>query len=202
VAGVGGGVGGGGGGPGGLSGAGVRPVDRPHVAVIGASDAGPVERALAFSVGEGLARAGAVVICGGGGGVMEAACRGARLVADGIDGAGVAGGVQGVATIGILPGLDRTAANPYVDVAIATGLGEMRNGLVVRSADALIAVGGAFGTLSEIALALHAGKRVVGLGTWELARDGLRDEAIVIASDATAAVRVALAAAQLRDEDA
>jgi uncharacterized protein (TIGR00725 family) len=201
----------------------MRPLARPHIAVIGASDAGPIEQAQAFSVGEGLARAGAIVVCGGGGGVMEAACRGARLVADGIDGpsaggaavrrAGVGGAIfdevgpvrtggDGVATIGILPGLDRSAANPYVDVAIATGMGELRNGLVVRSADALIAVGGAFGTLSEIALAIQAGKTVVGLGTWELAREGLRDEAIVIASDATAAVRIALAAAQLRNEHA
>jgi uncharacterized protein (TIGR00725 family) len=85
---------------------------------------------------------------------MESACRGARA----------AGGT----TIGILPGTDRSAANAYVDVAIPTGLGEARNALVVRAADALIAVGGAYGTLSEIALALKAGKRVVGLGTWEI----------------------------------
>lgn len=132
---------------------------------------------------------------------MEEACRGARLFADGIDGSG-RGGRSDVATIGILPGSDRAAANPYVDVAIPTGMGELRNGLIVRAADALIAVGGAFGTLSEIALALQAGKTVVGLGTWELARDGLRDEAIVIAPDATSAVRSALAAARLRSDHA
>ncbi len=85
---------------------------------------------------------------------MEAACRGART----------AGGT----TVGILPGADRAAANQYVDVAIATGMGELRNGLVVRTADALIAVGGEFGTLSELALALKAGKPVVGLGSWDL----------------------------------
>jgi uncharacterized protein (TIGR00725 family) len=85
---------------------------------------------------------------------MEAACRGAKE----------AGGT----TIGILPGTDRSAANPFVDVAIPTGLGEARNALVVRAADALIAIGGAYGTLSEIAFALKAGKRVVGLGTWEI----------------------------------
>jgi uncharacterized protein (TIGR00725 family) len=85
---------------------------------------------------------------------MEAACRGARA--------------EGGTTIGILPGLDRSAANPYVEVAIATGLGEARNALVVRAADCLIAVGGAYGTLSEIALALKTGKRVVGLKTWEI----------------------------------
>jgi uncharacterized protein (TIGR00725 family) len=85
---------------------------------------------------------------------MEAACRGAKE----------AGGT----TIGILPGIDRSAANPFVDIAIPTGLGEARNALVVRAADALIAVGGGYGTLSEIALALKAGKRVVGIGTWEI----------------------------------
>jgi uncharacterized protein (TIGR00725 family) len=95
-----------------------------------------------------------VLVTGGLGGVMEAACRGARK----------AGGT----TIGILPGTDRSAANPHVSVAIATGLGEARNALVVRSADAVIAIGGAYGTLSEIAFALKAGKRVVGLGTWEI----------------------------------
>jgi uncharacterized protein (TIGR00725 family) len=83
---------------------------------------------------------------------MEAACRGAKG----------AGGT----TVGILPGTDRSAANPYVDIAVATGLGEARNAVVARSADALIAIGGAYGTLSEIAFALKAGKRVVGLGTW------------------------------------
>jgi uncharacterized protein (TIGR00725 family) len=95
-----------------------------------------------------------VLVCGGLGGVMEAACKGAKG--------------SGGTTVGILPGTDRTAANPYVDTAIATGLGEARNAIVARSADALIAIGGAYGTLSEIAFALKAGKRVVGLGTWEV----------------------------------
>jgi uncharacterized protein (TIGR00725 family) len=102
---------------------------------------------------------------------MEAACRGAAE----------AGGL----TVGILPGLDRSAANDYVKVAVPTGLGEARNALVVRMADALIAVGGEFGTLSEIALALKAGKRVVGLDTWKV-------DAIVTASSAREAVDVAL----------
>lgn len=93
-------------------------------------------------------------MCGGLGGVMEAACSGAKG----------AGGT----TVGILPGLDRSEANAYVDVAIATGLGEARNALVVRAADAVIAIGGGYGTLSEVALALKAGKRVVGLGTWDV----------------------------------
>jgi uncharacterized protein (TIGR00725 family) len=113
-----------------------------------------------------------VVVCGGLGGVMEAACRGARE----------AGGL----TVGILPGLDRSAANPYVEVALPTGLGEGRNLLVVRAADALIAVGGGYGTLSEIALALKAGKPVVGLGSWEI-------EGVQAVADAEAAVAAALA---------
>jgi uncharacterized protein (TIGR00725 family) len=109
---------------------------------------------MAESVGRGLAARGAVVVCGGLGGAMQAACRGAKE----------AGG----STVGLLPGLDRRDANRYVDVAVPTGLGEARNALVVRAADALIAIGGGYGTLSEIALALRTGKRVVGLGTWEI----------------------------------
>jgi len=109
---------------------------------------------MAEEVGRLVAQRGGVLVCGGLGGVMDAACRGARA--------------QGGTTIGILPGLDRSAANPHVDVAIPTGLGEARNALVVRAADVLIAVGGAYGTLSEIALALGAGKRVIGLDTWDI----------------------------------
>ena len=128
----------------------------PYVAVIGAGDEVPTELlADAEAVGAQLARRGAVVVTGGLGGVMAAACAGA----------GEAGGT----TVGILPGDDRSQANRWVGVAVATGMGELRNGLVVRSADALIAIGGEYGTLSEIALALKAGKRVVGLRTWEIA---------------------------------
>jgi uncharacterized protein (TIGR00725 family) len=156
---------------------------RAYVAVVGAGDATVDEQQNAERVGRGLAESGAVVVCGGLGGVMEAACRGAKS----------AGG----ATLGILPGSRRTDANPFVDIAVATGLGEMRNGLVVRSADALIAIGGEFGTLSEIALALKAGKAVVGLGTWELSkRDGPVD-AIVRATSPEDAVTRALAACTL-----
>jgi uncharacterized protein (TIGR00725 family) len=122
-------------------------------------------------VGRALAARGAVLICGGLGGVMEAACRGAKE----------AGGL----TVGILPGTDRAAANAFVAVAIPSGLGEARNALVVRTADALIAVGGGYGTLSEIALALKAGKRVVGLDSWDI--DG-----VVAAADPAAAVAAVL----------
>jgi uncharacterized protein (TIGR00725 family) len=148
------------------------------VAVCGSGDAPPGDLEAAEAAGRALAERGAVVVCGGLGGTMEAACRGAKA--------------GGGTTLGILPGLDRADANPYVDLAVATGLGEARNALVVRAADALIAVGGEWGTLSEIALALRAGKRVVGLGTWELARGGRAVEGIVAAADAAQAVELAL----------
>jgi uncharacterized protein (TIGR00725 family) len=124
------------------------------VAVVGASSASAEQERAAEEVGRALARAGAVVVCGGRGGVMEAVCRG---VADG-------GGVS----VGILPGASRADANPFATVAIATGLGEARNALVASAGDVVIAVGGAYGTLSEIALALRAGKPVVGLGSWDV----------------------------------
>jgi uncharacterized protein (TIGR00725 family) len=126
----------------------------PYVAVVGPGDASPDELHAAEEVGAGLADAGAIVVTGGLGGVMEAACRGARS--------------RRGRTVGILPGDDRDAANGWVEIAIATGLGELRNGLVVRAADALVAVGGGHGTLSEVALALKLGRPVVGLGTWEV----------------------------------
>lgn len=131
----------------------------PYVAVVGAGGIVAAELlALAEAVGRELARRGAVVVTGGLDGVMEAVCRGARA----------AGGT----TLGILPTTDRAEANAFVDVAVTTGMGELRNGLVVRCADALVAVGGEYGTLSEIALALKAGKPVAGLGTWQI--DGVR----------------------------
>lgn len=148
-------------------------VQARYVAVVRAG--GDVSARLladAEAVGAELARQGAVVVTGGLGGVMEAACRGARS--------------EGGLTLGILPGDDRRAANRWVSVAVATGLGELRNGLIVRSCDAVIAVAGEYGTLSEIALALKAGKPVVGIETWEIA--GVRR-----ASDAIAAVALALA---------
>ena len=150
----------------------------PYVAVVGSGVAPAAVLADAEEVGRALGEAGAVVVCGGLGGVMEAACRGARE----------AGGL----TVGILPGSDRGAANPWVSVALPTGLGEARNALVARAADAVIAVGGEFGTLAEIALALKAGTPVVGLGTWELARDGAPVDAIVRVADAREAAERAL----------
>ena len=105
-------------------------------------------------MGRELAARGALLVTGGLGGVMEAACAGAK------EGGGT--------TVGLLAGRDRSDANPYVDVAIPTGLGQARNAIVVRAADAVVAIGGGYGTLSEIALALRRDKRVVGLDTWEI----------------------------------
>ena len=115
---------------------------------------------------------------------MEAACRGAKA--------------EGGTTVGVLPGLDRTAANPFVDVALPTGLGEARNPLVVRAADALVAVAGEFGTLSEIAFALRMGVPVVGLRTWELGKAGRPVEAIVRVDDPDEAAARALELARVR----
>ncbi len=124
------------------------------IAVIGSARCDAQTASLAEAVGRQIARRGAGLVCGGRGGVMEAACRGAKA----------AGGL----TVGILPGADRNEANPYVDVPIVTGLGEARNTLVVRSAAVVVAVSGGYGTLSEIALALKMGRPVVGLNTWPI----------------------------------
>ena len=127
-----------------------------YVAVVGAGDATAEQEATAEEVGRLLAAAGAVVVTGGLGGVMAAACRGARL----------AGG----RTVGLQPGAAREESE--AEIVIPTGLGEGRNALVVRAADAVVAIGGGYGTLSEVALALRAGLTVAGLGTWEI--DGVR----------------------------
>jgi uncharacterized protein (TIGR00725 family) len=150
-----------------------------HISVIGPGRADAEVDATAEAVGRELARRDAVVVCGGLGGAMEAACRGAQA--------------EGGTTIGILPGPDRRGANPFLTVSIPTGMGELRNGLVVRAGDAVIAVSGEFGTLSEIGFALKIGRPVVGLRTWELARSGsaVRD-AIVVANSPVEAVEQAL----------
>lgn len=127
---------------------------RTLIGVIGSGRCDGGLAALAETTGRLVAEAGMGLVCGGLGGVMEAAARGAKQ----------AGGL----TVGILPGPDPAEANPYIDVAIPTGMGEMRNALIVRASAALIAVGGGAGTLSEIALALKTGKPVTGLRTWEI----------------------------------
>ncbi len=146
--------------------------------MIGAGICDAATYALAEEVGRELARRGATVVCGGLGGVMEAACRGAKS----------AGG----RTVGILPGTSAHDANPFVDVPIVTGLGQARNAIVVRSGRAVIAIGGEYGTLSEIAFALKFGIPVIGLGTWQLAREGKIVPAIVEATSAKEAVEAAL----------
>jgi uncharacterized protein (TIGR00725 family) len=151
---------------------------RLYVSVSGSGDAPPDVIALAEEVGSRLAAANAIVVCGGLSGVMEAVCRGAKS--------------SGGTTVGILPGTERSDANPFVDVAIPTGLGESRNALVARAADALIAIGGEFGTLSEVGLALKIGTPVVGLGTWELHRGGHPVDAIRAVATPAEAVDLAL----------
>ena len=146
------------------------------IAVVGAGDARPEVCDLAAAVGREIANRGATLICGGRGGVMEAVARGARA----------AGGH----TIGILPGYDRRLANPHIEFAIATGMGHARNVIIVASADAVVALEGESGTLSEIGLALKLGRPVVALRAWpELAR-------VHRADDPAAAVDLALTLAE------
>lgn len=127
--------------------------NRPIVSVIGAAESTAAQDADAEEVGRLLAEQGIVLICGGRGGVMQAACRGARK----------AGGL----TIGILPETDRGSGNPYLSVALPTGLGLARNAVVSLAGQVVIAIGGGTGTLSEIAMALKIGKKVIGLRTWQ-----------------------------------
>jgi uncharacterized protein (TIGR00725 family) len=124
------------------------------IAVIGGRDAGSELFDEARRAGRLLARAGVMVLTGGLEGIMEAASRGAKE--------------EGGLTVGVLPGDQRGGANPHVDVPIATGLGIGRNVIIARTADGVLAVGGAYGTLSEIAFSLQLGKPVVGIGTWDI----------------------------------
>ena len=152
----------------------------PFITVIGASTTCTTDdEKTAEEVGQELARRGAVLICGGLDGVMEAACRGAHA----------AGGL----TIGILPGNKRTDANPYVEIPIVTGMGYARNSIVAKSGQAVIAIGGSYGTLSEIAYALQDDIPVIGLGTWSLADCEGTDDSIIVAENAADAVDKAFA---------
>ena len=141
-----------------------------RIGVIGGSRPKAESVEIAREVGERIAHGGAVLVCGGLGGVMEAAARAARK----------AGGL----TIGILPGNAASDANPWIDVPIATGMGYSRNSLVAMNADVLIAIDGEYGTLSEIAFGRIYGKEVIGLGSWDI--QGVRravtaDEAVDLA---------------------
>lgn len=124
------------------------------IGVIGESEATRDKYELAYNVGREIARRGYVLVSGGLSGIMEGACRGAKE--------------EGGITVGVLPGTNYNEANPYVDIPIVTGMSHARNVIVVRSSRVIIAIGGSFGTLSEIAIALKIGVPVVGLKTWEV----------------------------------
>ena len=151
---------------------------KTFIAVIGGGQPSTEEAEMAEEVGRELARRDAIMVCGGLGGVMEAACRGAQS--------------EGGLTIGILPGESRQAANPYVQIPIATGMGYARNLAVVKSAQAVIAIGGSYGTLSEISYALQSGIPVIGLNTWSLSQKGQQDNSIIPAQNPVEAVDKAL----------
>jgi uncharacterized protein (TIGR00725 family) len=153
-----------------------------YIGVAGASQPEPELAGMAETLGRHLAEAGAIVVCGGGTGVMAAVCRGAVAV--------------GGTTVGLLPGGSRHDGNPHLSVALPTGLGEGRNVLLVRASDALVAVGGGYGTLSEIALALRTGVPVVGLQTWSLALAGQAVDAFPVAGEPEEAARLAVASAE------
>lgn len=153
-------------------------VKKRLIAVIGGNTPTSKEAEVAEKVGRELATNGAVLICGGMGGVMEAACKGARA--------------KGGLTIGILPGENPRLANPYVEIPIATGIGYARNAAVVKSAQAVIAVGGSYGTLTEIGYALQTGLPVIGLNTWTISRNKRQDKSIIPAESPAEAVGLAL----------
>jgi len=147
-----------------------------QIGVIGAGECSAKDYKIAYEVGREIANAGAVLVCGGLGGIMEGACKGTKKN-------------KGV-TVGILPGDSKKDANPYVDISIVTSLSHARNNLVVRSSDVIIAIKGGYGTLSEIAIALKIGKKVIGIDTWDVS------EEIIQATDAKDAVRKVLAVAK------
>jgi uncharacterized protein (TIGR00725 family) len=154
------------------------PKELIFIGVIGGSAVPKTTYRLAQEVGVEIARRGAVLICGGMQGVMEAACKGASE----------AGGL----TIGILPGDSRKQANRYVQIPIISGIGYARNVAVVKSSQAVIAVDGSYGTLTEIGYALQAGIPVIGLGTWSLTIKGKEDKNIITAKNAKDAVAIAM----------
>ncbi len=146
------------------------------VAVIGASEAEEAILKKAEAVGEGIAKMGAILICGGMGGIMEAACRGAKK----------AGGF----TIGILPGTDKTDANLYVDLPIVTGIGQARNIIIARNCHVAVAIAGRYGTLTEIAYCLMFDVPVIGLGTWKISPASKSEQVpIIYAKDVTEAIQ-------------
>ncbi len=153
--------------------------EKIFIGVIGAGNCSGEIYKLAERVGERIAKAGAVLVCGGLGGVMEAVSKGAKK--------------EGGTTIGILPGKDKSQANPYTDFPLVTGLGEGRNLLVIRNSDVIIALPGKYGTLSEIGFCLALGKPIIGLSTWDVSKD------IIKAKDAEDAVKIALSRVMKHD---
>jgi len=149
-----------------------------RIAVLGPNKCSKSEYEWGVAVGSELARRGCVIICGGLGGMMEAAAKGAKS--------------EGGMTVGILPNASADDANAYIDVPIPTGLGAFRNMLVVQSADAVIAIKGKYGTLSEIAFALRLGVPVIGLNTWTISRGGKTDPGIHVAKTPREAVEMAV----------
>ncbi len=149
-----------------------------RIAVLGPNKCSKSEYELGLAVGKELARKDCVLICGGLGGMMEAAAKGAKS--------------EGGMTVGILPNASADDANAYIDVPIPTGLGAFRNMLVVRSADAVIAIEGKYGTLSEIAFALRLGVPVIGLNTWTISKDGKTDPGIHVAKTPREAAEMAV----------
>jgi uncharacterized protein (TIGR00725 family) len=151
---------------------------KKFVAIIGGFPCSPEEARMAEEAGRRLAKKGAILICGGEGGVMEAACKGAQG--------------EGGLTIGILPGDNRLAANPYVAVPVVTGIGAARNVIIVKSAQAVIAIGGGYGTLSEIGFALKNQIPVIGLNTWAFSRQNEQDNSIICTDDPVEAANLAV----------
>jgi len=150
------------------------------IAVIGEDEGNCTleDKKIAEKVGRKLAKQKAILICGGKKGIMEAACRGAKS----------AGGL----TIGILSTNNPKDANPFVDIVIPTGMGEARNAIIINTAQGIIAIGGRYGTLTEIALGLGKKIPVIGLNTWSLKKNGKADNSIIIARDPEEAVKKAL----------
>ncbi|MBE0447961.1 MAG: TIGR00725 family protein [Actinobacteria bacterium] len=158
-----------------------------YISVVGVGTEREDLNRLAYEVGRLIAERGAVLVCGGLGGIMDAAAHGAKE----------AGGM----TIGILPGPSRVGSSKHLDVAIPTDMGHARNALVIRAADAAIAIGAGYGTLSEIGLALKMGKPVIGLKTWVLYREGKEDEGIILVDTAVEAVEAIFRIIQQREGD-
>lgn len=155
------------------------------ISVIGSGNPEPDIYALAEDVGKELGKRGVTVVCGGMGGVMEAVCKGAKA--------------RGGHTIGILPGDDPNQSNQWVDYPICTGLKYARNVIVVKSGRSVIAIGGAFGTLSEIGHALAENIPTIGLKTWKMSRNGVEEKAVQVATDPVDAVDKAINAARQRN---